>query len=140
MFRCGRTDLYLYKDRYLRANYRKVLANVMSVTTTMALDVALELSVEDFIGVLNQKLFMECTKVKSTVPPTSRALVATLTAEVRSSELRKDHRILMRRFPGRRSGEASQRRSTRNRFIKEFPATCKPSPPRNHCVVRRIRL
>jgi len=53
----------------------------------MTLDPALELSVEQLIRALNKKLFMECAKAQSMMPPTSRALVATLTTEVRSSEL-----------------------------------------------------
>jgi len=50
--------------------------------TAMTLDVALELSVEQLISALN-KIFMECTRVRSTVAPTSRTLVTALTAEVR---------------------------------------------------------
>ena len=55
----------------------------------MALEAALELSIEQLISALNKKIFMECTRVQSVMPPTSRALVATLTTEVRSSELGK---------------------------------------------------
>ena len=40
---------------------------------------ALELSIEQLIGALTEKLFMECTKVKSTTSPVSHAR---LTAEV----------------------------------------------------------
>ena len=53
-------------------------------------DVVLGLSVEELIGALNKKLTVECTRVQSTMPPVSRALVATLAAEVRISE---QHRI-----------------------------------------------
>ena len=51
----------------------------------MALDSVLKLSVEQLIRALNKKLFTECTKVQSTVPPASSALVATLRAEVSTS-------------------------------------------------------
>lgn len=51
----------------------------------MVPDAALELSVEQLISTLDKKLFMECTRVQAAVvPPMSRALVATLTAEVQS--------------------------------------------------------
>jgi len=53
-------------------------------------DAALELSVEQLISALNKKLFMECTRVQAAMPPMSRALVATLTAEVRSQDLKRD--------------------------------------------------
>ena len=55
----------------------------------MTIDAALELSVEQLISALNKKIFMECTRVQSMTAPTSRALVATLTAEVRLDELKK---------------------------------------------------
>ena len=51
----------------------------------MAPDAALELSVEQLISTLDKKIFMECARVQAAVvPPMSRALVATLTAEVQS--------------------------------------------------------
>ena len=50
--------------------------------TTMVPDAALELSVEQLISALNKKLFMEYTRAQSAISPTSRAPVATLTAEV----------------------------------------------------------
>ena len=54
-------------------------------------DAALELSVEQLISVLNKKLFMECTRVQAAIPPIlSRALVATLTAEVQSQNLKRN--------------------------------------------------
>ena len=57
----------------------------------MVPDATLELSIEQLIGALNKKLFMECTRVKSvTLPTLSRALVATFTAEVRSQDLKGD--------------------------------------------------
>ena len=56
----------------------------------MVPDAALELSVEQLISALNKKLFMECTRVQPGIPPMSRALVATLTTEVRSQDLRGD--------------------------------------------------
>ena len=57
-----------------------------STATMMVPDAALELSVEQLISALNKKLFMECTRVQREMPPTSRALVATLTAEVCSRD------------------------------------------------------
>ena len=51
-------------------------------------DATLELSVEQLIGALNKKLFVECAQVQSAMPPMSRTLVATLTAGVRSQEPR----------------------------------------------------
>ena len=47
-------------------------------------NIALELSIEQLIDALNEKLFTECTKIESTTPPVSRTRVATLAAEVRS--------------------------------------------------------
>ena len=56
----------------------------------MVPDAALELSVEQLISALDKKLFMECTRVQAAIgPPMSRALVATLTAEVQSQDLKK---------------------------------------------------
>ena len=52
--------------------------------TMMVSDAALELSLDQLIGALDRKLFMECGRVQSAMPPKSRGLVATLTAEVRS--------------------------------------------------------
>ena len=75
----------------------------------MTLDPILELSVEQLVRTLNEKLLMEYTRVQAAVPPLSRALVATLTLEVRSSERETDPRVLTRCFPGGCSGEASQR-------------------------------
>jgi len=49
----------------------------------MGPDATLELSLEELIGALNEKLSTECARVQSAMPPMSRALVATLTAEVR---------------------------------------------------------
>ena len=56
------------------------------LTATMIVpDAVLELSIEQLIGALNKKLFMECTRVQAEIPPIlSQALVATLTAEVQS--------------------------------------------------------
>jgi len=59
----------------------------MFTPAIMTPDSALELSIEQLIGTLNQKLSMECTRVRSAIRPTSRALVAKLTAEVRFQEL-----------------------------------------------------
>ena len=57
-----------------------------SILTTMNPEVALELSVEQLISALNKELFMEYTRAQSAISPTSRALVATLSAEVRPQE------------------------------------------------------
>jgi len=78
----------------------------------MTTDPTLELSVEQLIKALNKKLFMEWKKAQSMAPPVSRALVATLTTEVWSSELQMYPQVLTRRSTDRRSGETSQRRST----------------------------
>ena len=64
----------------------------------MALDVALELSVEQLISALNEKLFTEFASVRSKVPPASRTSVAGLTAKVRSGELKAHSRDVTRFF------------------------------------------
>ena len=51
-------------------------------TTVMIPDAVLELSVEQLINTLNEKLSIECTGVP-TKSPVSRVLVAALTARVR---------------------------------------------------------
>jgi len=48
----------------------------------MTPDATLELSIGQLIGALNKKLFMECARVQSAMPPMSRALATTLTTEV----------------------------------------------------------
>ena len=108
----------------------------------MALDAALELSVEQLISALNKKLFMECARVQSAMPTISRALVAKLTTEVRSnaSELGKNHRVLTRRFSGRCSGGTGQRSPTGGDFLEELPTARESSPSRSHRVVRHLRL
>ena len=58
-------------------------------TPTMTHDVALDLSIEQLIGALNKKPFMECARVRSAMPPRSRILMAMLTAEVRYQELKR---------------------------------------------------
>jgi len=109
-------------------------------TTVMTLDPVLELSVEQLVRALNKILFMECTRVQSAVPPPSRAVAATLTVEVRFNEQETGPRVLTRYFPGRRSREASQRRPPRSYHLEELPATCEPSPSRNHRAVRHLCL
>ena len=52
------------------------------ISDIMAPDTALELSIEQLIGALNEKLFMECERVQAAMPPVSRALVAKLSAKV----------------------------------------------------------
>jgi hypothetical protein len=106
----------------------------------MTSDPILELSVEQLVRALNNKLFMECTRVQSTISPASTILVATLAAEVRSNELKANPRVLTRPFAGRRSGETSQRHSTRDYFLEERPTTCEPSPSRGHRAVRHLHL
>jgi len=49
-------------------------------------DAALELSIEQLIGALNKKLFVECAGVQSMMLPTSPSLVAKLASEVWSRE------------------------------------------------------
>ena len=57
----------------------------------MVPDPTLELSVEQLISALNEKLFLECTRVRAAIPPIlSRALVATLSAEVQSQILKRN--------------------------------------------------
>jgi len=56
----------------------------------MVPDAALELSVEQLISTLDNKLFMEYARVQAEMPPMSRAPVAKLTAEVQSQDLKKD--------------------------------------------------
>ena len=82
-------------------------------TMVMTPDVVLELSIEQLIDALNKKLFMECARVHSVMPPMSRSLVATLSAEVRrrSHEL-KGPQVLTIYFTGRCSRGTSQRRFT----------------------------
>jgi hypothetical protein len=48
-------------------------------------DATLELSIEQLIGALNKKIFMECSQ--AAMPPISRALVASMTDEVRAQKL-----------------------------------------------------
>ena len=58
-----------------------------TVPSIMLPNAAPELSIQQLIDALNKKLSAECARVRSAVPPISRALVATLTSEVRSWEL-----------------------------------------------------
>ena len=53
-------------------------------TSTMTPDTALELSIEQLITTLNEKLFMECAQIQSAMPPRFRAQAVTLATEVRS--------------------------------------------------------
>jgi len=62
----------------------------------MALDAALELSVEQLVSALNKKIFMECTRVQLTAAPATRTLVAALAAEVWHGELEEDQGVLTR--------------------------------------------
>jgi len=105
----------------------------------MALDVVLELSVEQLISALNKKLFIEFTDVRSKVPPVSRTSVAALTAEVRSGEL-KISSSPNETFLGRCSRETSQRRPTRSDLLEKRTTTGESPPPRSHRAVRRLCL
>jgi len=51
-------------------------------------DAALELSVEQLISALDKKLFMEYARVQAALPLMSRALMATLSAEVQFQDLK----------------------------------------------------
>jgi len=51
--------------------------------------IVFELSIEQLISVLNKKLSMECTRLQSSMPHVSRALVAEFATEVRTSEQKK---------------------------------------------------
>ena len=75
-----------------RVNYRHTL--LLNLTTTMALDAALKLSIEQLISALNKKIFMECSNVQLMAAPTSRALAAALTAEVRPGDMKENQRVL----------------------------------------------
>ena len=62
---------------------RKLWRSPPGLTTTIMIhDPILELSVEQLVRALNEKLLMEYTSLQSAIPPPSRALVATLTVEV----------------------------------------------------------
>ena len=65
----------------------KIHRDALLATTAMTPDATLELSIEQLIGALNKKLLIECARVGLAMPPMSRTLVATLTAEVRYQEL-----------------------------------------------------
>ena len=56
------------------------------VAVIMSLDPGLELSVEQLIKALNEKLFMECKRMELAIPSISRGLAAKLASEVRSNE------------------------------------------------------
>jgi len=105
----------------------------------MALDVALELSVEQLISALNKKFSIEFTGIRSKVPPVSRTSVAALIAEVRSGELKtsssSDETLL-----GRCSRETSQRRPTRSNFLEKRTTTGESPPSRSHRAVRSLCL
>ena len=99
-------------------------------------DAALELSLEQLISALDKKLFRECTRIRSAMPPPSRSLVATLTAEVRSQKPRGNPRVLTNFLADRRSGEASQRGPARSPVFAEFATTGEPSPSRGPRILR----
>ena len=64
-------------------------SSAVTTITTMTPDMALELSVEQLISALSKKLLMECARVRPPTTQISRALVATLSAEVRSQKLQR---------------------------------------------------
>ena len=103
-------------------------------------DATLELSLEQLITALDKKLFGECARRRSTLPPTSRTLVAAFTAEVRFRERKGSRRILTRFVAGRCPRETSQRGSTTSPFFEELGTTCEPSPPRAPHILRHFRL
>ena len=96
--------------------------------TVMTPDAVLELSVEQLIATLNKKLSTEFTRVQPTTLPVSRALVATLAAEVRVTEPHGNLPVLITPPVGRRSGETTQRDSARSGSLEEPPMTSKLSP------------
>lgn len=65
----------------------------------MALDVTLGLSVEQLFSALNKKLIVELASIRLKVPFTPRtSVVATLTAEVQSGELKTRPQVLTKHF------------------------------------------
>ena len=107
----------------------------------MTPDAALELSIEQLINALNKKLFMECSRVHSEMQPMSRALVTTLSAEVRRrSQWLRGPQVLTIYFTGRWSRTKSQRRSTRSDYPEEFTATCESYASRSPHILRHLRL
>ena len=109
--------------------------------TIMTSDASLELSLEQLISALDKKLFGECARIRSTLLPTPRTLVAAFTAEVRLQELNSGNpQILTWYFAGRYPGEKSQRGSTTSQFFEELDTTCEPSSSRGHLILRRFRL
>ena len=106
----------------------------------MALDVALEFSVEQLISALNKKLFTEFTSVRMKVPYATRTSVATLATEVQWSTKLKTSLSFDEILLGRRSRETSQRHSARSDFLEKLPTTGEPSPSRSHRSVRRLCL
>jgi len=106
----------------------------------MASDTTPELSIEQLISALNQRLFMECERVQSAMPPVSRSLVAKLTCEVQSQDPIGKPRTLTIPFTGQCSRETSQGRPTRDCYFKELTATCEPSPSGSPRIMRHLRL
>jgi len=74
----------------------------------MTPDTTLELSLEQLINALDAKLFGECARLRSVLPPTPRTPVAAFTTEVRLRELNGNTRILTWHFAGRYPREKSQ--------------------------------
>ena len=106
----------------------------------MTLDAALELSLEQLISILDQKLFGECTRIRSTTLPASRVLVAAFTSKVRLCESKGNPQTSTRYFADRCSRETSQRGSTTSPFSEEFDSTGEPSSSRGPCVLCHFHL
>ena len=106
----------------------------------MTSDAALELSLEQLITALSKKLFGECARIRSTMPPPSRSLVATLTTEVGTQKPKGNRQTLTKPFADRYPREASQRSSTRSPVFEELATTCKPSPFRGPRGLRHFRI
>ena len=106
----------------------------------MTPDTAPELSLEQLISALDKKLFWECKRMRSAIPPASRTLVAAFATEVRFREQQGNLRILTTHFAGRCIRETSQRSSTPSPFYEEFNTTRELSSPCGPRVLRHFRL
>ena len=106
----------------------------------MTPDAVPEFSLEQLISALDKKLFGECTRIRSTMPPSSRSLVVTLAKEVCSQRPRGNTRALTKYLTDRCPREASQRSFARGPFFEEFIATCEPYPSRDPRVLRHFRI
>lgn len=106
---------------------------------TMIPSATLELSIEQLIDALNKRLFIECARLQTAMPPTSRAQITALTDEVRSLILERnssDNNL----FAGRRSGKTCQGCPARSNFFEELVETRESSPPGGPHLLRYSRL